>query len=466
MRAVPAGAEAAFARRLDAANPGPLALALSGGGDSVALLRLATAWCARKGRPLLALTVDHRLHPDSARWTAFAGEAARAAGAEWRSLAWEGPKPAAGLPAAARAARHRLLAEAARRAGAGVLLTGHTADDAIEGELMRGGDAPGLGRLREWTPSPVWPEGRGLFLLRPLLALRRSALRAWLAAQGESWLEDPANEDLRYARARARAALAGSSAPGRAGPDEAGRSELQGGLGPDPALGDRPSPRSEERRPSATGDGRIVLRRRGLDGRTLAAALLCAAGTSRPPRGGALERLRNRCAGGDRVEATLAGARVVADDAWVQIGREAGERFRGGLAPLALTAGEPLVWDGRFEIVADRPGWTAAPLAGAVGRLGREDLRALRAIPAWARGALPALSDASGAVRLPRPFGAGPAAAVSLAAERFAAACGLMARETEIGVSHHGAQDLATLCSCASGTGFAGADLQHAQGRR
>ncbi|HEY0601010.1 ATP-binding protein, partial [Brevundimonas sp.] len=57
---------------------------MSGGGDSVALLRLASDWARANGRRLLALTVDHGLSPDSAAWTAFAARAARAAGADWR----------------------------------------------------------------------------------------------------------------------------------------------------------------------------------------------------------------------------------------------------------------------------------------------------------------------------------------------------------------------------------------------
>ncbi|MFN4297645.1 MAG: ATP-binding protein, partial [Brevundimonas sp.] len=79
-------AVAALEARLSLDTDRPVALALSGGGDSMALLHLAADWCGRRGRPLLALTVDHRLHPDSGAWTAFAGEAARALGADWRSL--------------------------------------------------------------------------------------------------------------------------------------------------------------------------------------------------------------------------------------------------------------------------------------------------------------------------------------------------------------------------------------------
>ena len=200
------GVGAVLDARLDADAAAPVAIALSGGGDSLALLHLASAWTSRVGRPLLALTVDHHLHPDSADWTRRAGDMARAVGANWRLLAWTDDKPATGVPAAARAARHRLLAQAAREARARVVLLAQTADDVLENARMRAGDAPGMGRLREWAPSPVWPEGRGVALLRPLLGARRAALREWLRVQGLSWLDDPANADLRHPRIRARQA--------------------------------------------------------------------------------------------------------------------------------------------------------------------------------------------------------------------------------------------------------------------
>src|SRR5205085_8990913 len=62
----------------------------------------------------------------------------------------------------------------------------------------------------EWAPSPAWPEGRGVFLLRPLLGVRRAAIREWLEGRGERWIDDPANEDPRFARARARRQAPGS----------------------------------------------------------------------------------------------------------------------------------------------------------------------------------------------------------------------------------------------------------------
>ncbi|HVY33064.1 MAG TPA: tRNA lysidine(34) synthetase TilS, partial [Caulobacteraceae bacterium] len=166
----------AFDRRLDRQSRAPLAVAFSGGGDSLALLILARAWAQGAGRPVLALTVDHGLQAQSADWTRRAAETAERLGVGFRALKWEGEKPAAGVPAAAREARHGLIAEAARRAGAEVILVGHTLDDQLENALMRAAGQR-LGALREWSPSPVWPQGRGLFQFRPLLAQRRADLR-------------------------------------------------------------------------------------------------------------------------------------------------------------------------------------------------------------------------------------------------------------------------------------------------
>ncbi|OYX68709.1 MAG: tRNA lysidine(34) synthetase TilS [Caulobacter sp. 32-67-35] len=194
---------AALDRRLDPHSAAPVAVGFSGGGDSLALLLLTLDWARAHGRPVLSLTVDHQLQPDSAAWTREAVAAAQARGARALALVWTGEKPTTGLPAAARRARHALLAEAARAAGARVLLLGHTADDIAEAAVMRA-EGSTVSDPRDWSPSPVWPEGRGIFLLRPLLDQRRAELRAWLRARGETWLDDPANDDPRSARARAR----------------------------------------------------------------------------------------------------------------------------------------------------------------------------------------------------------------------------------------------------------------------
>ena len=127
----------AFERRLEPRSRAPLAVAFSGGGDSLALLLLTKAWADRAGRRVLALTVDHGLRPESAAWTQAVAACARRIGVDFRALKWTGEKPITGVAGAARAARHRLIADAARSAGASVILVGHTLDDQWENALMR-----------------------------------------------------------------------------------------------------------------------------------------------------------------------------------------------------------------------------------------------------------------------------------------------------------------------------------------
>jgi tRNA(Ile)-lysidine synthase len=264
--------------------------------------------------------------------------------------------------------------------------------------------------------------------LRPLLAARRADLRAWLSAKGQGWLEDPANADPRFARSRARAALAnGEAAPWDGAVSQADASVQR--------LADEVQ---------ATADGRLILSRRALAvappnavRRMVSAALVCAGGGVRPPRGESLTRLIDAIASGQALAATLSGARVSAegvDDA-MAFGRDAGERARGGLAALSLSPGAVGVFDGRFEIRAEHAPVQVVALAGLIGRLDRVDRLRLGAIAPLSRGALPAVIDESGVVRLPAPFGEGAAVVQSLVSQRFAAACGRVNCEAELATS-------------------------------
>jgi tRNA(Ile)-lysidine synthase len=401
----------AFDQRLSAQSTAPLAVAFSGGGDSLALLLLTKAWADKHERRVLALTVDHGLQAASVDWTARCRETAARLGVEFQELAWTGEKPATGLSAAARSARHRLLAEAARKAGARVLLMGHTADDLLEAEVMRS-EGSNVGDPREWAPSPAWPEGRGVFLLRPLLDARRAELREWLTSQGETWIDDPANENPRSLRARARHLIS-------AHPDE---SRDPSGLSMGPGF------RRDERWGEEFGGLKAG---RNLSEPEVAAACLCAAGTTRPPRGDRLARLTTRINSGEAFTATLAGARIEAGSE-VRFLRDAGETARGGLKPLHLTEHEPAVWDGRFEVTADRAGLTVCALKGLTKHLPPTERAALQAVPASARPALPVIVDAAGSATCPL-LAAHPSVEVrALALERFSAAVGLISHERDL----------------------------------
>ena len=404
-----AGVRAVLDQRLKHESAAPIAVGLSGGGDSHALTLIAADWARRHGRRLVALSVDHRLRPESGDWTQTCAALAARLDLEFHALDWKGEKPVQGLSAAARTARHRLLAATARELGARVILLGHTASDLNEAAAMRGEGAT-TPSPREWSPSPVWPEGREVFLLRPMLAISRSEIRDWLTAQGETWIEDPGNDDLRFARARARAA--GSSPNGPPGPEPSdGLAELARAVRADPA-------------------GVLTLPRAALaapDGvKLIAAASLCAAGTDRPPRGERLARLAVALEGQLPVTATLCGARIEADADEVRFLREAGEIRRTGLPNLDLVG--PGVWDGRFEVRASRPIRIAA-LAGHAARLPAAEREALRRIPRAARGTLPVLVSPDGEVTCPILAPTSSVTVRALALERLMAACGAVSNE-------------------------------------
>ncbi|MEM9937485.1 MAG: tRNA lysidine(34) synthetase TilS [Pseudomonadota bacterium] len=186
----------------------PLALAVSGGSDSTALLYLMTDWASRSDRNLIVLTVDHGLRSEAAAEAAHVKHLSTALGHKHQTLIWT--KPRAGQNAA-RDARHRLLAHAAKQAGAAVLLLGHTLDDVIETihiRRRRGTAEAFLAGPMLAAPSPVWPEGRDCTLLRPLIMTRRDDLRAWLTDKGRSWIEDPSNENTDFERIEVRKSLA------------------------------------------------------------------------------------------------------------------------------------------------------------------------------------------------------------------------------------------------------------------
>ena len=181
-------------------RPGPVLLAVSGGPDSTALMHVA----ARCGPParLRVATVDHGLRPEAAEEARAVASLAARLGLPHRTLVWNRPHRGSGLQAAARDARYRLLAAHAAAIGAGLVLTGHTADDQAETVLMRliaGSGPAGLAGMR-----PERPLAPGIVLARPFLGLPKVDLVAHCEAHGLSVLHDPSNADDRFARARLR----------------------------------------------------------------------------------------------------------------------------------------------------------------------------------------------------------------------------------------------------------------------
>src|SRR5215475_6584192 len=183
-----------------------LVIAVSGGPDSVALMWLAARWrrALARGPKLVAVTIDHGLRPEAAREARDVKALARSLDVEHRIMRWNGAKPKTGVPAAARDERYRLLARAARSAGATHILTAHTRDDQAETLLMRllrGSGIAGLSAMGRET------EREGVTLVRPLLSIPKSRLVATLNKAGIGYANDPTNHDPAFTRPRLRALL-------------------------------------------------------------------------------------------------------------------------------------------------------------------------------------------------------------------------------------------------------------------
>lgn len=352
---------------------GPLLIALSGGGDSTALLNLLVG---RFGaRRLTAVVVDHGLRDDSANDAARAAGFAEAlgVGAKVLRLAWpDGPKRA---QADARHHRYAALCKAARKAGAGCIMLGHTRDDQAETVLLRaarGSSWRGLAGMRAVAPAPLWPQGRGLTIARPLLKSRRADLRAYLRARGAGWIDDPANANADFARVRARQELAALEA---AGFDPMRLVALAEALAPRAAQLDRQAAALIKRAVRFEGDlAHIDLAawegREAVRVRAFAVLIAAAAGAAREPGADQAGTLEAALDGAEFKAATLGGAlirrrnraAVLSRDPGALAGRADGV---GPPAPLPLPEGQAVVWDGRLELTMAESGWAVAVEAGA-----------------------------------------------------------------------------------------------------
>lgn len=177
----------------------PVGLAVSGGGDSVALLHLAAA----TGGQISVASVDHGLRSESPAECEMVADISAGYGFAHQTLRWTGWDRRGNLQDQARQARYALLGAWAQANRIADVALGHTADDQAETMIMalaRGAGVDGLAGMAATTSRD------GLRYHRPLLHVTRAALRDELAARGHIWCDDPSNDDPSYARIRVRQA--------------------------------------------------------------------------------------------------------------------------------------------------------------------------------------------------------------------------------------------------------------------
>jgi tRNA(Ile)-lysidine synthase len=385
------------------ADVGHLALAVSGGADSLALLLLAQRWrfARASGPQLLVLTVDHGLRPESAAEARFVGEVAARYGLAFRSLRWQGPAPTAGVEAAARAARYSLLLDAARTEGATHLATAHHRDDQAETFLMRLARGSGVYGLAAMS-SDV--DRDGIRLVRPLLDVPHEWLVAVVRDAGLTAVEDPHNTDPGFDRVRFRQLMPMLAAEGL---DAATLAATARRLGRAATALDTYVGRLFAEAAEVDAYGAVRLNADGWCGepeevrlRALARIVRAVGGGAYVPRLDSLEALEaamRRAAqppgggqGEDKLVRTLAGVVIDLRKGSFRFQRELG---RAGLAEISVKSGFAGVWDGRFAVRATLAGDGSFTI-GALGPEGRRQFaicvpkgmpRAIEALPALRR---------------------------------------------------------------------------------
>lgn len=176
-----------------------IGVAVSGGGDSVALLHLLKE--SQLSTEIRAVTVDHSLRAESLEEARWVGKACARVGIQHEILSWRDWDGVGNLQDAARTARYRLIEDWARSNQISVVAFGHTRDDIAETFLMRLARQSGIDGLAAMRSSSM---RGGITLWRPMLNLRRDELRSYLTQSDIDWLEDPSNDDLRFERVKIR----------------------------------------------------------------------------------------------------------------------------------------------------------------------------------------------------------------------------------------------------------------------
>ena len=328
-------------------KPAGLAVAVSGGADSMALTLLAAQWARRRQIPLFALTVDHGLRRGSAAEAKKVGVALKQIGIRHKVLKWQGDKPANNIQSIARAARYDLMLAWCKKNKVTDLLLGHHQDDQAETvllRLVRGSGVDGLAAM------PGLREDRGLRLLRPLLTLPSARLRATCRARKLDWIEDPSNQNTDFDRIKVRNLMAELAPVGLSAARlaqtathmararealEAQTQELAQNLLTLNVLGYAELDRTGFNAASEETGLRLLTR-----------CLLTVGGGIYAPRFERLMRLYENLKGvSDTPRQTLAGCQIMVTDGTIRIYRE-----NRNLPVLAIKPGQDILWDRRFHI--------------------------------------------------------------------------------------------------------------------
>ncbi len=376
-----------------------IAIACSGGRDSMALTLLIQDWVAARGGAATALIVDHALRPEAAAEASQVAERLQSSGIAHRVLRRPGPAPTGDIQAVAREARYALMSAWCAANRYLHLAVGHHLEDQAETFLLRLARGSGVDGLAAMAPVS---ESRTLRVLRPLLPVPGERLGETLARFGVSAvIEDPSNRDTAFARVRMRnlapmldregmtprrlAATAARMARTRGALEDAVAAVLARA-----AVLHAAGYCILDLAPLRAAPADVALR-------AMARILICIGGREYPPRLERLERLLAWLFDEDRGRGrTLSGCRILTRKPGLLICREP------AAASAVIAAQGSVYWDNRFRLRLEGQG-EVRRLGAAGWRQATRDAPALKStpIPAPARPSLPAIWRAGELLAVP-----------------------------------------------------------------
>ena len=378
-------------------------VAVSGGGDSMALVLLLDRWARSRGGRVIGLCVDHQLRAGSDDEARQVGSWLSRRHIEHHILTWRDSNGARALQENARIARYDLMEQWCRDHGILHLFLAHNAEDQAETFLMRlnkGSGPDGLSAMSAVT------ERQHCRFVRPLLSVSGELLRGFLKDQGQDWIEDPSNQDPRFERIRWRRMMTEQNL------STDGFCQAAGRYGRVRTVLDGEVARLSAKCVSVHPAGFIRLHRESwfaapaeLSERVLARSLMVVGGAVYPPRRRKLEHLMETVRGRQKTTRTLAGCVIEYAGDYILVSRE----LRSLPGPLPVDVGMRLTWDRRFCLnITGVARQSSAPLfVQPLGEQGDREVRSLDPlsgsiiIPRTARLSVPALVDADGILCVP-----------------------------------------------------------------
>ncbi|MBT6034915.1 MAG: tRNA lysidine(34) synthetase TilS, partial [Kordiimonadaceae bacterium] len=346
------------AMNLDAAQH--IAVAVSGGGDSMALTLLLKNWCDERNIKLTALTVDHGLRDNSNAEASQVSKWLSELSIDHHILGWHGDKPTTNIQDQARKARYQLLGKWCADHDIKYLFLAHHREDQAETfliRLFRGSGIDGLSAMEKMTPFPGTNfEKKYPTLCRPLLDVAKEKLVEVLNEHSQQWIEDPSNKDIKYTRIQIRELLRSSEIEGL---DADRLSKTANRMRRVRSLLEEMTVSAETDYVSYSAFGFATVNRKFINElheeialRLLSTVIKTVSGATYPPRHKKLETLYEKLQGQDFQGQTFQG-QTLAGSMIFMIGADEiifAREVSAISKPAQITDGQTLLWDNRFLI--------------------------------------------------------------------------------------------------------------------